>query len=902
MKITLIAIHQDNNKNIIAFRLLDEDTKDIRDIPYEAVKNVIQNNQLTVNGIELNNGKLKGSNGSFDRYPVIVNGKPVCNIKRIIILATIDDIGYRVSNVDGKITEASVQGLLRKRDQGMDVANGKIVAKGDSTFFSAINGTYPNIPVEQSPTGKKWLESRANKEVEQHKPVEQQKLVENAKTVEQKKPAIKVNYNRENDPRIPKVLTGIPRSDSKLKEVDQVTGMTVEQKLAYCMLGVQQVRPFYYSVLSLLKRVEASPADGVDTMAVSNDTLYFSSEFVLEMSLPELLFVLLHEVCHIAMKHRVRECGREHDAWNFATDYFINKHLASEFGLSMTGEVKIANTRAFGPGDSKYKICIPSLVLYNPAVDVDKDTPETIYSELFSKVNKPEKNKPDDTGSTGQMNGNQSGQDGNQSGQDGQSGGNQGQYQNSSESDDQGCGQGQGQGNLEQEGQEQVNSAAQQIANGMGSINNTAKSECDTQTQNEIQQGMKKIQQGAKQMNEGMQNGDNSQVEQGRQQIQNGLDDISSAVDNSDSQIGQHGRNKLQQDLEDMQSALDDLTQGANKVCDAKNGNGLSNQNNVPKYNESANNGDGSGETTDIKTDKTSKVDADAADYDKSSGSDSGESDYDASQQRQEGRFAGREFRGQEIPDIAPDMVDDASTLGKTAEQLNQNVSSLLSQAVTIHKQRHSFGGDTPDFLERYVEKALAPKVNWRSVLRRFLTKASQKEYTFAHPDKRFLGRRNADGSRQVFAGPHMADAGELENIKICIDTSGSISPKDIGQALAQIEDMFKQYRANAEMLYWDTRVRAVYPFKQYKELLSKEPKGGGGTDANCIFDYFETAKEYKLRKKPQPSLIIIFTDGYFGEIEARYKKKYKNTVWIIHDNDKFKAPFGVKAPLKIEN
>ena len=77
---------------------------------------------------------------------------------------------------------------------------------------------------------------------------------------------------------------------------------------------------------------------------------------------------------------------------------------------------------------------------------------------------------------------------------------------------------------------------------------------------------------------------------------------------------------------------------------------------------------------------------------------------------------------------------------------------------------------------------------------------------------------------------------------------------------------------------------------------------GGGGTDANCIFDFFETNKEYKLHKKPVPSLIIIFTDGYFGEVDGKYKRKYKNTIWIIHDNDKFKAPFGVKAPLKISD
>ena len=95
-----------------------------------------------------------------------------------------------------------------------------------------------------------------------------------------------------------------------------------------------------------------------------------------------------------------------------------------------------------------------------------------------------------------------------------------------------------------------------------------------------------------------------------------------------------------------------------------------------------------------------------------------------------------------------------------------------------------------------------------------------------------------------------------------------------------------------------DIDVRAIYPFKDIKDLVSKKPMGGGGTDANCIFKYFEEERDYKIGKKKKPSVILIFTDGYFSVVHDKYKK-YKDVIWIIKDNKNFKPPFGVVAPFK---
>ena len=161
---------------------------------------------------------------------------------------------------------------------------------------------------------------------------------------------------------------------------------------------------------------------------------------------------------------------------------------------------------------------------------------------------------------------------------------------------------------------------------------------------------------------------------------------------------------------------------------------------------------------------------------------------------------------------------------------------------------------------------------------------------TYSRPDRRFLSRG------MTLPGPKELENDSLENVKVCIDTSGSVTDKELGMALKQVQQLLSNFKAEAELLYWDTEVRAVYEFKNTRELLEGKPKGGGGTDANCVFEYFESG-EYAKLKKPKPSIIIMFTDGYFGPIDDKYKK-YRDTIWVIKNNDNFVPPFGVKAKL----
>lgn len=198
--------------------------------------------------------------------------------------------------------------------------------------------------------------------------------------------------------------------------------------------------------------------------------------------------------------------------------------------------------------------------------------------------------------------------------------------------------------------------------------------------------------------------------------------------------------------------------------------------------------------------------------------------------------------------------------------------------------------GTTSGNIERIIKEMLAPKIDWKKIFRNMLIELTKVENSLSRPDKRFMNRG------LTLPGPTKQDIDKLKGIKVCIDTSGSIGDDDLGIVYTQIRALLQSYKVEAEVIYWDTKVQNTAEFKNIKQFEKIKAKGGGGTDANCIFEYF---KSNQCKYKPQ--ITLVFTDGCFGRVDKSYSLKNKNTIWIISDgNDKsFEAPFGKVAPFK---
>lgn len=216
--------------------------------------------------------------------------------------------------------------------------------------------------------------------------------------------------------------------------------------------------------------------------------------------------------------------------------------------------------------------------------------------------------------------------------------------------------------------------------------------------------------------------------------------------------------------------------------------------------------------------------------------------------------------------------------------QLENQVKRIMREAITQSKMF----GNSPGELETRVEEILVAKVNWSKLVKKYLIQDIQRESSFHTTDKRMSYQE------AIFPGMITPNDGKLERLKVCIDTSGSISDKRLAIFVAQLKQLLNKYKVNAELIFWDTEISSKGNFKNYEELKKIQPKGRGGTDPECLFEYFES-RECRVK----PSLIIVFTDGYFSiseENAAKWRKKFKNTLWIIEDRahgDKVSMPFG---------
>ena len=140
MNIVMIAVHKHGNK-IIGFRILDTDSGDIKDVPKDNLREVLQREVVDVENVTLQGTRIVGSNGKLQRYPILVNGRLYGRSPLIILFELADDY-YRVTNYMGEIVDIHQSEAIRYAETE-GIANGKIITTEDGNkFISSINGTY----------------------------------------------------------------------------------------------------------------------------------------------------------------------------------------------------------------------------------------------------------------------------------------------------------------------------------------------------------------------------------------------------------------------------------------------------------------------------------------------------------------------------------------------------------------------------------------------------------------------------------------------------------------------------------------------------------------------------------------------------------------------------------------
>jgi predicted metal-dependent peptidase len=78
---------------------------------------------------------------------------------------------------------------------------------------------------------------------------------------------------------------------------------------------------------TLIMTMPMKPRDDIPTAATDMKSIYYNPAFFDSLDTETIIFVLAHEVLHVALEHGLRLHGRNRQLWNMAADYCINDIL-----------------------------------------------------------------------------------------------------------------------------------------------------------------------------------------------------------------------------------------------------------------------------------------------------------------------------------------------------------------------------------------------------------------------------------------------------------------------------------------------------------------------------------------------------------------------------------------------
>jgi predicted metal-dependent peptidase len=185
--------------------------------------------------------------------------------------------------------------------------------------------------------------------------------------------------------------------------------------------------------------------------------------------------------------------------------------------------------------------------------------------------------------------------------------------------------------------------------------------------------------------------------------------------------------------------------------------------------------------------------------------------------------------------------------------------------------------GKLPEALQRAVTETARPRIDSRSLLARFMQSCAAADYSWRQPNSRYV----ASG---LYLPALRSEA--MPPVVVIIDTSGSISEKDLELAAADINAIADECQPEAiHVIYADAKVQGMQTFLP-GEQLKLEPRGGGGT-------HFAPAFAHIDNEALAPACAIYLTDGYghYPEHAPEYP-----VLWLMTTDEV--APFGETVKL----
>ncbi len=203
-----------------------------------------------------------------------------------------------------------------------------------------------------------------------------------------------------------------------------------------------------------------------------------------------------------------------------------------------------------------------------------------------------------------------------------------------------------------------------------------------------------------------------------------------------------------------------------------------------------------------------------------------------------------------------------------------------MHQALSIARAE----GKAPGGVEETVRNAHASTLDWRTLLRRYMTDAASRDYSWSAPNRRFI-----DSGLYL---PSIRSEG-IDTIAVIIDTSGSVPAQTLSEFWAELREVVDEIRPERVfVLQVDAALRdaAEYGPDDLPDEIAL--KGRGGTDFRPGFAWLD-------EQGIQPSVCLYFTDmecSSYPETEPPYP-----VVWVSYGSppsDWNREPWGDRVDI----
>ena len=227
--------------------------------------------------------------------------------------------------------------------------------------------------------------------------------------------------------------------------------------------------------------------------------------------------------------------------------------------------------------------------------------------------------------------------------------------------------------------------------------------------------------------------------------------------------------------------------------------------------------------------------------------------------------------------------VMDAGESGETPVDITaeeQAWDEAMHQALNIARAE----GKVPGQVEETVKGAHTSTLDWRALLRRYMTDAAKSDYSWSLPNRRFI-----DSGLYL---PSIRSEG-IETIAVIVDTSGSLPAATLAAFWAELREVAAEIRPESVVvLQVDAAVQdaAEYAPDELPEEIAL--KGRGGTDFRPGFEWLD-------EQGIQPAVCLYFTDmecSRYPEAEPQFPVVFCN--WSHPPEDWNRQPWGERIDI----